>query len=89
MEEILIFRAELKRLGRVTLLKMAFSQKEKRCVLSGLCPFYLSYKGRGFCISEILGEGCQEERLRRLCPEEERPEITRESGGTPELPIRI
>ena len=71
MEKIVIFRSELKKLGAVTLLKMAFSQKEKRCVLSGLCPFYLNYKGYGFCVSEILGEGCQDEKLRESCPDKE------------------
>jgi len=63
MDRILEFRAELRRLGRVTLLKMAFSQREKHCVLRGLCPFYIDYKGYGFCVSEILGEGCQEEKF--------------------------
>jgi hypothetical protein len=71
MEKIAKFRSELKKLGGVTLLKMAFSQKEKQCVLRGLCPFYLNYKGCGFCVSEILGEGCQDERLRQPCPDEE------------------
>jgi hypothetical protein len=71
MEKIVIFRSELKKLGAVTLLKMAFSQKEKRCVLIGLCPFYLNYKGYGFCVSEILGEGCQDEKLRESCPDKE------------------
>ncbi len=89
MEDILIFRAELKRLGRCTLLEMAFRQKEKKCVLSGLCPFNLNYKGYGFCISELLGEGCQEERLRRLCPDEEPSERRGQSEDGPRLPIRI
>jgi hypothetical protein len=63
MEDILKFKAELRKLGRVTLLKMAFGQREKHCVLRGLCPFYVDYKGYGFCVSEILGEGCQEEKF--------------------------
>jgi hypothetical protein len=71
MEKIVMFRSELKKLGAVTLLQMAFSQKEKRCVLRGLCPFYLNYKGCGFCVSEILGEGCQDEKLTESCPDEE------------------
>ena len=71
MEMILKFRKELKNLGKGTLLKMAFSQKEKHCVLSGLCPFYLDYKGYGFCVSEIAGEGCQDEKLRGLLSSED------------------
>ena len=69
MEKSAMFKSELKKLGAVTLLKMAFNQKEKRCVLNGLCPFYLNYKDYGFCVSEILGEGCQEEKLREPCPD--------------------
>jgi hypothetical protein len=66
MEDILKFRFELKQLKTVNLLTMAFSQKERNCVLSGPCPFYLSYRGHGFCVSELLGESCQAEKLREL-----------------------
>jgi hypothetical protein len=73
MEDISKFRSELKQLKRVSLLKLAFSQKEGDCALSGPCPFYLIYRGYGFCVSELLGESCQAEKLRDiLCDEDGR-----------------
>jgi hypothetical protein len=87
MEKTVMFKAELKKLGAVTLLKMAFNQKEKRCVLSGLCPFYLNYKDYGFCVSEILGEGCQDEKLRELCPDKEVQSENQSSDTLLQLPI--
>ena len=45
---------------------LAFSQKEGNCALSGPCPFYLTYRGYGFCVSEVLGEGCQAEKLQEI-----------------------
>jgi len=59
-------RAELRRLGAGRLLKMAINQKESRCILIGLCPFYFKYQGNGFCVSELLREGYQVERIRKL-----------------------
>ncbi len=64
-------RAELRRSGARSLLRMAINQKEARCILVGLCPFYLKYQGVGFCISELMGHSCQAEKFRKL--EEERP----------------
>jgi len=71
MEDISKFRTELKQLKRVSLLTLAFSQRERNCALSGLCPFYLDYRGYGFCVSELLGEGCQAERLREVLSAQE------------------
>jgi len=59
-------RAELRQMATANLLKMAFCQKEKRCLLGGVCPFLLEYQGILFCVSEILGQGCQIEKLRLL-----------------------
>ena len=70
MEDISKFRSELKQLKRVSLLKLAFSQKEGDCALSGPCPFYLTYRGYGFCVSELLGESCQAEKLREILSDE-------------------
>ncbi len=70
MEDILKFKSELKQLKRRSLLNLAFNQKEGHCVLSGPCPFYLSYRGYGFCVSELLGESCQAEKLREILSEE-------------------
>jgi hypothetical protein len=60
-------RAELRRLGLADLLQMAFDQKEHHCVLNpiGPCEFYFKYKGFGFCVSELSGQGCQAEKARQ------------------------
>jgi hypothetical protein len=64
MTNILELRAELRKLGPADLLKMAFNQKEHHCILSpnGSCSCYFKYKGFGFCVSELSGQGCQEEK---------------------------
>jgi len=68
-EKIFQVRAELRRMAKANLLKMAFRQKEKKCVLGGACPFLLEYQCILFCVSEILGQGCQIEKLRVLSDE--------------------
>jgi hypothetical protein len=64
MIDFLELRAELRRLGPADLLQMAFDQKEHHCVLdpNGSCQFYFKYKGFGFCVSELSGQGCQAEK---------------------------
>ncbi len=57
-------RAELRRLGACSLLKMAMNQKEAQCILTGLCRYYFRHQGVGFCISELLGHGCRVEKSR-------------------------
>ncbi len=63
-------RAELRRLGACSLLKMAMNQKEAQCILTGLCRYYFRHQGVGFCISELLGHSCRVEksRLEELSP---------------------
>jgi hypothetical protein len=56
-------------MAKANLLKMALCQKEKNCVLGGVCPFLLEYQCILFCVSEILGHGCQIEKLRLLSDE--------------------
>ena len=68
-ERFLQARAELRQMAKANLLKMAFCQKEKKCVLGGACPFLLEYQRILFCVSEILGQGCQIEKLRLLSDE--------------------
>jgi len=68
-EKIFQARAELRRMAKANLLKMAFCQKEKKCLLGGICPFLLEYQCIHFCVSEILGQGCQIEKLRLLSDE--------------------
>ena len=54
-------------LGLADLLKVAARQTEHNCVLSpsGPCQFYFKYKGFGFCVSELSGQGCQVEKARQ------------------------
>jgi hypothetical protein len=68
-EKIYQARKELRRMAKANLLKMALCQKEKNCVLGGVCPFLLEYQCILFCVSEILGQGCQIEKLRLLASE--------------------
>ena len=56
-------------MAKANLLKMAFCQKEKKCLLGGTCPFLLEYQCILFCVSEIMGQGCQIEKLRLLSNE--------------------
>jgi len=43
---------------------MVLNQKGRKCLLGGVCPFLLEYRRILFCVSEILGQGCQTERQR-------------------------
>ena len=59
-------RIEVRRLGKKNLFKILMEQKESRCLLSGLCSFHFKYNGYTFCLSEVLGEGCESQRLKKL-----------------------
>lgn len=62
-----IIRAELKKMSKSDLFRLLGNQKISRCVIKdGVCPFLFNYKGFNFCISELLGEGCQDERIKKL-----------------------
>jgi hypothetical protein len=65
MPDDIVFKlkAELRKMTKANLLKMGLGQKEKKCLLGGVCPFLLEYRRILFCISEILGQGCQIEKL--------------------------
>jgi hypothetical protein len=54
-----LVRTEVCRLGKKNLFKMLMGQKEYKCLLNGLCSLRFNYKGYPFCISEVLGEGCE------------------------------
>ncbi len=56
-------RAELRRIRKGDVLRMVLNQKERKCVLGGVCPFLFEYRRILFCVSEIVGQGCQMERL--------------------------
>ncbi len=63
-DDVFKLKAELRKLRERDLLRMVLNQKERKCVLGGKCPFLLEYRRILFCVSEILGQGCQVERQR-------------------------
>jgi hypothetical protein len=67
MINVLELRTELRKLGPADLLNMASNQKEHNCVLNPNrpCQFYFKYRGFGFCVSELSGQGCQAEKARQ------------------------
>lgn len=68
-------RSELRRMSRRDLFKLALNRRMSNCLIGGRsCGFYLQYNGGSFCVSEILGKGCEVERLEQLkqvCDEKE------------------
>ena len=57
-------RIELQRMSVGDLFRLTLDRRMSYCLIGGrLCGFYLHYKGSNFCVSEILREGCQVERL--------------------------
>ncbi len=56
-------KSELRQMVKKDLMKMVFSQPERNCILGGTCPFLLNYQQILFCVSEVLGQGCQLEKL--------------------------
>jgi hypothetical protein len=60
-------RSELRRMNKGDLFKLVSNQRISRCLISGrACGFYLHYKRFNFCVSEILGQSCQVDRLEKL-----------------------
>jgi len=84
-----LVRAEVRRLGKKNLFRVLMDQKESKCLLRGLCSFYFEYKGFTFCISEVLGEGCEFQRLKKMeqeaCEAKEGLTLTSEEEG--EIPL--
>ena len=79
-------RTELRKMARKNLLNMLMNQKESKCLLNGLCSLHFDYKGYTFCLSEILGEGCESERLKKLekeACEREEAQAPRENTDAP------
>ena len=58
-------KVELRSLGVRNLFEIVMNQKESKCVLNGLCPFYLKHRGHGSCLSEVLGKGCELQKLEK------------------------
>ncbi len=60
-------RNELQKMSRRYLLGLASTQRISKCLISGRpCCLHLHYQGPNFCISEIMGEGCQVEKSAKL-----------------------
>jgi hypothetical protein len=58
-------RRELQSMGTGRLLALTLRQKESKCLLNYVCPcpFLLKYKEFNFCVSELLHQGCQKEKV--------------------------
>ena len=60
-------RNELRRMSRRYLLSLASTQKVSKCFLGArACCLHLHYQGFNFCISEIMGEGCQVQKSAKM-----------------------
>jgi len=59
-------RLELRRLGGKKLFKIVMNQKESKCLTHGFCSLLFKYEGYTFCLSEVLGRGCEIEGLKKL-----------------------
>ena len=60
-------RYELRRMSTGDVFKLALNWRISYCLIGGRpCGFLLQYKGSIFCVSEILGKGCQVGRLMQL-----------------------
>ncbi len=60
-------KGELRSLEIRILFEMVMNQREFKClIMNGLCPFYFKHKGYGFCLSEVLGRGCELQQLEKL-----------------------
>jgi hypothetical protein len=60
-------KGELRRMFRGDLLRLVAEQRISNCVVNGgWCCFHVQYKELNFCVSEILKEGCQFEKLRNI-----------------------
>jgi hypothetical protein len=70
-------RNSLRRMCRGDLLKMVTNQRISKCVINdGVCCFHLHYKELNFCVSEIFGESCQLEKLRKVYPDKEKIDLS-------------
>ena len=85
--DIYRYRRELRHLTVKELLEVAFRQKEKECVLGGICQYKIAYEGAGFCILELLGKGCEAECLRKLLADEAAE--SKDQGSEEPLPLPI
>ena len=55
-------RAELRKMEKEDLFKLAREQKARWCDVGAWdCPLFILYKSFGFCLSELLGKRCSPE----------------------------
>lgn len=65
--DILKARYELRKMSTGDLFKLALNLRVSYCLIGGgPCGLLLQYKGSNFCVSEIIGKGCQVEKLEQL-----------------------
>ena len=73
--DILEGRSELKRMSRGSLFTLVANQRISNCLIGArACGFSLQHQGIHFCVSELMGKGCQVEGLEQweqLYPEKE------------------
>jgi len=80
-------RTELGRLGKKNLFNLLMNQKESRFLLNGLCSLRFNYKGYPFCISEVLGKGCESQKLKKLNQEDSEAREEPVSQENAEVPL--
>jgi hypothetical protein len=80
-------RLELCRLGNKNLFKILMNQKESKCLLNGFCSLLFKYEGYTFCLSEVLGQGCEIEKLKKLEKEIYKSEEGLPSEEKAEVPL--
>ncbi|OGQ00962.1 MAG: hypothetical protein A2026_17590 [Deltaproteobacteria bacterium RBG_19FT_COMBO_46_12] len=52
---------------RGDLLRLVSAQRISRCLIGGqACGLYMPYKGFHFCVSEIMGKGCQLKGIKKM-----------------------
>lgn len=60
-------RIELKKMAKGDLFKLVVNQRISKCgIRDVLCPLLFNFKGLNFCVSELIGGSCQEEKVRKL-----------------------
>lgn len=62
--DILEGRSELKRMSRGSLFTLGANQRISNCLIGArACGFSLHHQGIHFCVSELMGKGCEVELL--------------------------
>jgi hypothetical protein len=58
MTDFQSLRSELRKLPREDVLRLAVTNNHGVCILGGPCKLFFTFRGYGWCASELLGEGC-------------------------------